>query len=435
MAQIFDDEPTIPVDRPSQSKEPAKESAPEWVRDLPIDTGHELGLQIYQNPLLNAASELISYLISLSRVTTPENGEQVRQTLIDKLVAFRQQGLFLDYHPSVIDKSCFVLAAALDEVILHSEWGEALSWENESLLSRIFNQRDGGEVFFDLLEQAKLQPSKLVDFLELQYIILCTGFLGRYRAVENVGSTSEIARYKAELYDLIQHFRPPPVMTASSESQRIPFRPPKKRQFLKTWFIAAIILMTSGWITSWFFYQHEEAELVEAFRPLTQTARPGLKQAGPPFVTDGMTSAATMMLHKKGLSALESPQTPPSQTQTVQIPLDKPTPAKKPTPKPKAATPKPKKIAQPLPTRNAAVSSRIQSTANWEVVAGTFKRQENLLELQDQLQKLGYQTSISRQKQFYILAVLVDGPVSNAKSVQKHLNDTFKLGAFIREKQ
>ncbi|MCG8477038.1 MAG: DotU family type IV/VI secretion system protein, partial [Cytophagales bacterium] len=60
------------------------------------------------------------------------------------------------------------------------EWGQQSGWANDTLLSRLYGGRNGGELFYLLLDQAQTQPELLADFLELQYVILRLGFEGRY---------------------------------------------------------------------------------------------------------------------------------------------------------------------------------------------------------------------------------------------------------------
>ncbi|MGF1728280.1 type IVB secretion system protein IcmH/DotU [Photobacterium kasasachensis] len=202
MTSLFNEQETIAIRR----SDPVRQARPEE-KAPPLDlSGTEKlieQLAIYRNPLLNTASELLSLLVSLPRQGSPLDIDGFRQQLLDAIADYKRRGLFLDYHPSVIEKSCFVLCAAFDETILYTSWGEKSRWENHSLLSKVFNQRDGGEVFFNLLEQARRQPAKLVDFLELQYVLIMLGFLGKYRHSER----QKINELKSELYTIIRYYR------------------------------------------------------------------------------------------------------------------------------------------------------------------------------------------------------------------------------------
>jgi len=202
MTSLFNEQETISIRR-SESNRNANNDSPTVSLDLSGTQKSIENLAIYDNPLLNASSELLALLVSLSRQGTPRDIDDFRQQLLDSIADFKRRGLFLDYHPNVIEKSCFVLCTAFDETILYTVWGKQSGWENNSLLSKVFNQRDGGEVFFHLLEQARRQPSKLVDFLELQYVLIMLGFLGKYRHSDR----RKINELKSELYSVIRHYR------------------------------------------------------------------------------------------------------------------------------------------------------------------------------------------------------------------------------------
>ncbi|MCG9626439.1 type IVB secretion system protein IcmH/DotU [Vibrio mediterranei] len=203
MAGLFNEEPTVRLQRTASEQPQIRER-----REAPnVDTsGTERlieGLTVYGSPLMNAATELLGILVTIRRQGAPRDINRFRQQLLGAIEAFRLRGLHLDYHPSVIEKSCFVLCAAFDEAVLYTTWGDRARWENHSLLSKVFSQRNGGEAFFVLLEKASQQPGKLVDFIELQYVLLSLGFKGRYRH----GDDSQLYDITARAYGLIRHYR------------------------------------------------------------------------------------------------------------------------------------------------------------------------------------------------------------------------------------
>lgn len=264
MTSLFNEQETISIRRNGASAEPTRSADLNPALDL---TGTEKlieNLTIYGNPLLNASSELLGLLVSLPRLATPLDIDAFRQQLLDGIADFKRRGLFLDYHPSVIEKSCFVLCAAFDECILYTHWGEQVRWENHSLLSKVFNQRDGGEVFFTLLDQARRQPSKLVDFLELQYVLIMLGFLGKYRHSER----RKINELQSELYSVIRFYReesalPVPAPVIVTEAR-------KPWQFLsvsKLLLISGLVVLGS-YAFSEFWYKNRSEATLSAFTSL-----------------------------------------------------------------------------------------------------------------------------------------------------------------------
>ncbi len=200
MNTLFNEEETKVARRIYTNTDEAKLSKPEvsavdvYGFDKLLDT-----FNLYKNPLLNEASELLSILISIPKLKKPKYIEKFRKSLLESLANFRKKGRLLDFHSSIIEKSCFVICAALDEAILSTEWGKSECWENSSLLSLSFKERNGGEVFFVLLEKAMKQPAVLADFIELQYILMMLGFKSKYRYRDE----KILQQIKDEVYEVI----------------------------------------------------------------------------------------------------------------------------------------------------------------------------------------------------------------------------------------
>ncbi|MBM7071358.1 type IVB secretion system protein IcmH/DotU [Shewanella sp. 202IG2-18] len=203
MNGIFNEESTVVVRRAAAVKVEQKSTPNELTVDLEGSDSLINNLVIYGSPLLNAASDLLGILVTIPRQSEPENVDRFRQNLLEGIARFRQNGIHLEYHPSIIEKSCFILCAAFDEAILYTHWGEKVRWENHSLLSKLFSERNGGEVFFKILDKACQQPNKLVDFIELQYLMLVLGFQGRYRDHDE----SLLHEIKSDVYNIVSDYR------------------------------------------------------------------------------------------------------------------------------------------------------------------------------------------------------------------------------------
>ena len=263
MTLLFNEQPTISIRRSNSPRKAVKTSS-EVQLDLRGSEKLIAQLANYNNPILKECSELLGILASVERQTSPLDINAFRQQLLDGIADFKRKGLFLDYHPSVIEKVCFILCAAFDELILYTSWGEVARWENHSLLSKVFSQRNGGEVFFQLLEQAGRQPAKLVDFLELQYVLIMLGFLGKYRH-DNRQKMNEL---QSELYSTILHY--------GSESILEPPAPISMPETTSPWrFISAVklswigvLLIISTYCFSEFWYDQRSQSTLMAFSSL-----------------------------------------------------------------------------------------------------------------------------------------------------------------------
>ncbi|RLV61249.1 DotU family type IV/VI secretion system protein [Parashewanella curva] len=251
MANIFSDEPTVVIRREQSS--PENHCSDE--ENTPDLTGTEKLIEklvAYKSPLLNAATQLLGILVSIPRQGQPKDIDRFRQRLLDAISHFKSLGVMLDYHPSVIQKSSFVLCAAFDEAILYTKWGEDSRWVNHSLLSKSFSERNGGEVFFQLLERASLQPQKLVDFIELQYVLMMLGFQGKYRHNDE----TELHEIKSNTFKLIRNFReetalPVPLTPKLPEA----LKPWRMVSFRKVLLAGSLILLVIYMSTEYWYFR------------------------------------------------------------------------------------------------------------------------------------------------------------------------------------
>jgi len=134
------------------------------------------------NELYNLSIPLLSILLTLERLPKPDNLSVFKSLLKQHIVDLSEQGKKLQYPSAVIDKLCCLHCIVLDEFIIHSNWGISAGWENNTLLSELFNLQSGGDLFFTITEKAMRQSAKMRDLLAVIYICLQIGFKGRYRS-------------------------------------------------------------------------------------------------------------------------------------------------------------------------------------------------------------------------------------------------------------
>jgi type VI secretion system protein ImpK len=135
-----------------------------------------------ENELYNLSIPLLSILLTLERLPKPDNLSVFKSLLKQHIVDLSEQGKKLQYPSAVIDKLCCLHCIVLDEFIIHSNWGISAGWENNTLLSELFNLQSGGDLFFTITEKAMRQSAKMIDLLAVIYICLQMGFKGRYRS-------------------------------------------------------------------------------------------------------------------------------------------------------------------------------------------------------------------------------------------------------------
>jgi type VI secretion system protein ImpK len=100
----------------------------------------------------------------------------------------------------------YILCATADDIVQHIPTEDRHVWAQYSMLSRFFGERTGGVRFFDLLNQAKLDPLINYPILELYHACLALGFQGVYRTQS--GGLSSLQQIQRDLYETLRRVRP-----------------------------------------------------------------------------------------------------------------------------------------------------------------------------------------------------------------------------------
>lgn len=135
------------------------------------------------NPLVAASAALFSLIIKLGQTHKCHDVEKLRSDLVYEIKAFESNACAQGYSPDVILLGRFALCASLDEIIRHTHWGRhSLLWKEKNLLTIFQGDEVNNELFFTVLEKLQSYKNLPVDLLELIYLCLSLGFLGKTRA-------------------------------------------------------------------------------------------------------------------------------------------------------------------------------------------------------------------------------------------------------------
>lgn len=385
MSGLFNEEPTVVVRRDRQQAQPSASKPAEKVY-LDLNGADKLleNLELHDSPLLNAASELLSVLVTIARQGSPKNIERFRQQILDGISTFRRRGLYLDYHPSVIDKSCFVLCAAFDEAVLYTKWGQEGRWENYSLLSKVFSQRNGGEAFFVLLDKAREQPSKLVDFLELQYVLMMIGFKGRYRHADE----NELNEIKAETYSAIRHFRNEKPLLLPTTPELHESKSPSRPLSLTKLFLLMGFILSSAYAASEYWYFNRSEPFVAQLTMLNE-------------VNMDLTNSNRDLVYVStdddlGLQSSDASSSDASQTEAT--------------------------------TTNTVLKE-------WELLLASFVKLADAQSLATTLKRSGYDAFVKSTDERVDVLLMAGNDLSEAKKLKNEINVRFSLSATLRRVQ
>ncbi|HEV2614254.1 MAG TPA: type IVB secretion system protein IcmH/DotU [Gammaproteobacteria bacterium] len=139
------------------------------------------------NPLIAAASPLFSLAANLSEIEAPPDLLKLSYDLTHEIKAFENNARSQHFRSETVLITRYLLCAYLDECILQSPWGKKNkdAWEPHLLLLFFHQEKDGSERFFVILERLSADPEVHIDVLELIYLCLNLGHLGKYRFLQD----------------------------------------------------------------------------------------------------------------------------------------------------------------------------------------------------------------------------------------------------------
>ncbi|XQW83487.1 type VI secretion system protein TssL, long form [Thalassotalea piscium] len=162
-------------------------------------------LTMTNNPLVDNAGTLFSTGIKLRNTQKNDDVNTLRLQCIDLIKSYEHALRTANVPAEDIQSARYCLCSFLDEVILNTSWGGNSVWASESLLSTFHSETFGGEYFYTLLEGALQYPSEKYHLLELMYLCLTLGFVGKMKVEPQGEQKLEDLRERA--YHSVQSFK------------------------------------------------------------------------------------------------------------------------------------------------------------------------------------------------------------------------------------
>ncbi|WP_439668012.1 Type IV / VI secretion system DotU domain-containing protein [Cupriavidus necator] len=240
-------------------------------------------IQAARNPLHEAARPLLRAMCDLKpkMKLRRRQVEQLRALLEREVHAFKTLCHQANIEPDHITIASYTLCSALDEAAQHSKWGGGKDgtgvWAQMALSSQFHGDREGGIKVYQLLARAIEDPHGKCDLIELFYLVISLGFMGRYRV--ETGGDRQHEHIRQKLYELLKSQRPP-VRDALSGDLEVS----KERNFRPLWGIPVWMAVTAYALAAlvafgYFKYQlstraHEVAREIEAIGDAAASALP-----------------------------------------------------------------------------------------------------------------------------------------------------------------
>ncbi len=182
------------------------------------------------------------YLLHLLKQGHAPGGlEDFQQRIVRMLDEFDREARRLHAHGDDIGAAKYAYCAALDEIVLSSEFSLRGAWERTPLQLTVFGDQLAGKHFFERLEALRGKGAVRLQALQVFHMCLLMGFKGRYAMDER----DRLAWITARLGDEIAHIRGKGRGFAPQAPRPDQVVHPLRRD-VPPWMVAALLLLTAG---------------------------------------------------------------------------------------------------------------------------------------------------------------------------------------------
>ncbi len=162
--------------------------------NIPFDTPSGSPLPAMAMPLLQLVARLRN---TAQRPDATDLYERTARALRD----FEQRATELGVPGEQIRAAHYALCVSIDEAVLNTPWGAASEWVHRPLTSAFHRDQSQGGRFLELLARLKQTPARFMPVIEIMYLCLSLGVMGRYRTAAR--GTDELLKTRAETCALI----------------------------------------------------------------------------------------------------------------------------------------------------------------------------------------------------------------------------------------
>jgi len=158
-----------------------------------------------RNSILGNSLALISYAAELRHLSSPPNTAQLFNDLALQIKEIGDNQKLAGQTDEIVITSRYLICSFIDEMVLNTPWGSTSQWSTQSLLSYFHKEAQGGTKFFDILKKIEQQSAIYIDLIELVYVCLSYGYLGKYRL--QADGANQISSIQENLFQYIRQVR------------------------------------------------------------------------------------------------------------------------------------------------------------------------------------------------------------------------------------
>ncbi|HVY16445.1 MAG TPA: type VI secretion system protein TssL, long form [Rhodopila sp.] len=146
------------------------------------------------NPLVAAASPVLAAIVRISGdAARGPDADRLKRAMVDAIRKFEVDALATGMDTRSLRAARYALCATIDDLVLNTPWGRASNWARQTMTSIFHNEVTGGERFFEILDQMQRDLGNQLPVVELMYLCMSLGFIGRYRVMpRGIAALSEL---------------------------------------------------------------------------------------------------------------------------------------------------------------------------------------------------------------------------------------------------
>ena len=136
------------------------------------------------NALVAAASPVLAAAVRIAadRGRAPDM-DRLRRAMVEAIRRFETEALATGMDTRALRAARYALCATVDDMVLSTPWGASSGWAQQTMTSIFHNEVSGGERFFDILDQMQQDLGNNDPVVELMYLCLSLGMIGKYRVM------------------------------------------------------------------------------------------------------------------------------------------------------------------------------------------------------------------------------------------------------------
>jgi type VI secretion system protein ImpK len=172
----------------------------------PIDAAAvDIFIASRDNPLLKFAKPVLLLAAPLRHLAAGADVKALRRYAIQEIRAFEEHARQCALLHDDISEASWALCALLDEAVFNSSSSANTDWYFQSLLITIHLELRSEIKFFDVLDRLLTDPRHHLQLLELWYLCIALGYVGKYRS--DPGGAPALTAIRSDLYQRIQSLR------------------------------------------------------------------------------------------------------------------------------------------------------------------------------------------------------------------------------------